>query len=144
MFKTALGERKVRQQVCPFAWINGVTIRESRAETLPGFFKCASLKRALACDRQVVDQSPIVAEGSRLAEMVSDVSGAFDGRACMEPLDRVSNAGVQLLSPRGGDLGKQRLTHKLMGEGKRPVRALGTWDDYSHLLRLLDGGETII
>src|SRR5260370_29933009 len=103
-------------------------MRQSGTETEPRFLKCSGLKCTLARKRQIMDQSPVVAERSRLAELVSDVSGAFDGRACMEPLDRVSTAGVQLRSPRGRDLGKQRLTHKLMGEGKRPVRALETRD----------------
>src|SRR5712692_269384 len=31
-----------------------------------------------------------------------------------------------------------------MSKGKRSLRPLGAWDDYSHLLRLLDDGEEFV
>ena len=47
-----------------------------------------------------MDQFLAVSERSSLEEMVSDLSGAlFDGIG-IEPLDRVGDAGMQLLSSR--------------------------------------------
>ena len=50
---------------------------------------------------------------------------------------------MQSLSTGGRDAGKQRLTHEFMREGVGPLRSVGAWDDYSHLLRLLDRGEKL-
>ena len=48
------------------------------------------------------------------------------------------------LSAGSRDAGKQRLTHKFMGEDERPRKSLGARDDYSRLLRLLDDGEKFV
>jgi hypothetical protein len=45
---------------------------------------------------------------------------------------------------RGADAGKQRLTHKFMGEDRRPGKSLGARDDYPHLLRLFQDGEKFV
>ena len=62
----------------------------------------------------------------------------------MEPRDRVGDAGMQVLSARSRDAGKQRLTHKFMREGEWVLGRFGARDDYSHLLRLLDDGEQFV
>ena len=123
LFKTSLGHRKARQQVSPFSWVNGALMRQGRPEIAPRFLKCCGLKCALACQRQLTDQFLLVSERSCLEQMVSDLSGALVDGTGIEPLDRVGDAGVQSLSARGRDAGKQRLTHEFMGEGKRPLRA---------------------
>ena len=51
--------------------------------------------------------------------MVGDVAGALLDGIGIEPLDRVGDGGMQLLSAGSRDAGKQRLTHKFMGEGER-------------------------
>src|SRR6266481_4863066 len=77
------------------------------------------------------NQSPVVSERSCLEEMVSDLPRALVEGIGIKPLGRVGDEGVQLLSPRGRDAGKQRLTHKFMGEGKRLLESRGVRDDYS-------------
>ena len=81
-------------------------MRQGGLETAPRFFKCRSLKCALACQRQPTDQSLVVSEGSCLEEMVSDLSGALVDGAGIEPLDRVGDVGVQSLLARSRDAGK--------------------------------------
>jgi hypothetical protein len=73
--------------------------------------------------------------------MVHDFPGALVGRTGIELLGRLGDDGVQPLSARRLDAGKQRLTYKFMGEGERRLRLLGARDDYSHLLCPLDDGE---
>ena len=121
--KTALGHRKARQQVGPLSWFNGALMRQGGSETAPRFLECRSLKCALAGQRQLTDQSSAVGKRSCLEQMVCDLSGALVNGIGIEPLDRVGDSGVQLLSARGRDAGKQRLTHKFMGEGERMSRA---------------------
>jgi hypothetical protein len=54
--------------------------------------------------------------------MVRDFPGALVGGTGIELLDRVGDDGVQPLSARRRDAGKQRLTYKFMGEGERRLR----------------------
>src|SRR6266849_917819 len=101
-------------------------------------------QRVLACEREVAQSLLPVASGACPNEMVRDLRGALIDGSGIELLDRVADVCVQSLSTRGRDAGKQRLTHQLMGEGERPLRTLGTGDDYSHLLRLLDDAEQFV
>src|SRR5260370_2264963 len=76
--------------------------------------------------------------------MVSDLAGVFVDGTRIELLDRVSNSRMKLLLTRCGDVGKERLSHKFMSEGKWPLRPLRARDDYSHPLRLLNDAEEFV
>src|SRR5580704_13991038 len=104
--KASLGKRDARQQVSPFPRVGISKMRQGGTETAPGFFKCCSLECALACQRQITDQFPAVAERSRFDQMVRDVSGTIVDGARIEPLDRVRDSGVQPLLPWDRDAGK--------------------------------------
>jgi hypothetical protein len=80
-----------------------------------------------ACKRQPTDESLALRERSCLEQMVSDLPRALDGTG-IEPLDRVGDDGMQALSARGRDTGKERLTHKFMSESERLLWSLGAWD----------------
>jgi hypothetical protein len=76
--------------------------------------------------------------------MVDDVSGTLAHGGGMEPLDRAGDIRVQSLLARRRDASQQRLTDKFMAEGKRPLRAFGARDYYSHLLGLLEDPEKLV
>src|SRR5882724_8278213 len=99
-------------------------MRQGGLETAPRLLECRGLERVVAGLCQPTDQSLAISERPGLEEMVRDISGVFVGGTGIEPLDRVGDDVVQLLSARGRDTGQQRLTHKLMGEGKWPLRPL--------------------
>src|SRR5260370_20516838 len=119
-------------------------MRQSGTETAPRFLECGSRKGVLAGQRQDLDQFTIIREGSCLEQMVSNLACALVDSTGIDQLDRVGDRGVQLLCARARDIGKQRLTHKFMGEGKRLLGSLGAGNDYSHLLRLLDDGKEFV
>src|ERR1700732_4608459 len=76
--------------------------------------------------------------------MVSDFSGALADGTGVESLDRLGDAGMQVLLARDRNAGDQRLTDKFMGEGERLLGSIGARHDYSHLLRLLDCVEEFV
>src|SRR5258708_1346650 len=76
--------------------------------------------------------------------MVGDLRGAFVDGTRVKGLNCVGGSRVQLLLTRVRDTGKQRLSHQFMAKGKRPLRSLGAWHDYAHLLSLLDDGKEFI
>src|SRR5580704_764026 len=76
--------------------------------------------------------------------MVRDVCSMLADGSGIEPLDSVRDIGMQSLPARGRGAGKERLTHKLMAESKRPLRPLGARDNDSHLLRFLDDGKEFV
>src|ERR1700730_6614864 len=119
-------------------------MRKRGLETTPRFSKSCYFKCALAGQCQPTNQPMPVSERSCFEEMARDLSGAFVDGTGIDLLDRVGDARMQLLSTRGRDAGQQRLTHKLVGEGKRLLGSLRTRDDYSHLLRLFDDGKKFV
>src|SRR5258708_8120262 len=76
--------------------------------------------------------------------MVSDVGGVFVDGTRIELLDRVSNSRMKLLLTRCCDVGKERLPYKFVRKREWLLRPLGAWDDYSHLLGLLDDCEEFV
>src|ERR1022692_2283795 len=76
--------------------------------------------------------------------MVSDLPGVLVDGTGIDQLDRIGNSSVQMLATRRRNAGQQSLTHQLMGKGEWLLWPLGTRDDYSHLLRLLDDGEEFV
>src|SRR5260370_33011877 len=76
--------------------------------------------------------------------MLSDLAGALVNGIRIEPFDRIGDARMHSLSAWGRDTGKQRLTDKFMSKGKPSLRPFGAWDDYPHLLRLLDDGKEFV
>src|SRR5882724_5455222 len=118
-------------------------MRKGGPETSPRFLIRRGLECIPACKRQPPAESLAFSERSRLEQMVCDLARTLDGTG-IEPLDRIGDNGMQVLSARGRDAGKQRLTHQFMGEGERLLGSLGARDNYSHLLRLLDGGEKFV
>src|SRR6202167_6683167 len=110
----------------------------------PRFFKRGSFKGVLACQRQIPKQSAAITERSCLEQMLCDLPGALVAETRIHPLDRVRDCRVHLFFVRTRDAGQQRLTHEFMGEGERLLGSLGAGDDYSHLLRFLDGGEEFV
>src|SRR5712672_1521107 len=119
-------------------------MRKRGLETTPRFSKSCYFKCALAGQRQPTNQPMPVSERSCFQEMVRDLSGAFADRTRIGQLDRVGDARMQLLLTWGRNARKQRLTHKLVGEGKRLLGSPRTRDDYSHLLRLFDEGKEFV
>jgi hypothetical protein len=81
-------------------------MRQGGLETAPRFLKCGSRECVLSGLRQATDQSWAIGEGSRLEEMVSDVAGTLVDSTRIEPLDRVGDGVVQLLSTRTRNAGQ--------------------------------------
>src|ERR1700730_1741324 len=119
-------------------------MREPGLETTPRFPKCCNLECALAGQCQPTNQPMPGSERSCFEEMARDLAGAFADCTRIGQLDRVGDARMQLLLTWGRNAHKQRLTYKLVGEGKRLLRSLRARDDYSHLLRLFDDGKKIV
>ena len=65
-----------------------------------------SCHAAMALGTLLDSRPDSLGERSRLEEMVGDLAGALVDGTGIEPLDRVGDAGVQLLSARSRDAGK--------------------------------------
>jgi hypothetical protein len=66
-------------------------------ETAASFLKCRAVKCALACERQITDQSSLISEWPRFEKMVRYITAALVGGIGIEPLDRISDTAVQTL-----------------------------------------------
>src|SRR5215472_440885 len=98
--KPALCNCDPDQQVGPLSCVVILQMRQSRTKTTPCCLEGRSLHSSLSGEGQVIDQSPLVGEGSRLDKMVRDMSGVLTQRAGVQPLDRVSYCQMQLLLTR--------------------------------------------
>src|SRR6516165_3769773 len=76
--------------------------------------------------------------------MICNLCGVLHDRSLIELLNRSGNLGVQLLPACNRDAGKQCLTYQFMGEGEGNFRPLGTGNDHSHSLSLIDNCEELV